>query len=472
MSNEKRHSSLPNALKTFMYFSELVFINIVFFIIFRNILSPGGHTLRDFSALYYWMTTMFTMCYVVSVWLRPMSFFYRGSRAGSIISNVSISVFYMAALSMAFIVLVGRSAMFEAWRLVLLYTTILVILTGWRFVIRFVIRYLRSHGKNVHRVVFVGGQENLAELYTEMRNPFYGYLVLGYFDDKPSDDYPVGVPYLGPVEQVKSFLENNDVQQLYCSLPSARSGEILPIISYCEHHCIRFFSVPNVRNYLKRKMQIEFVGSVPVLYIYDDPLMSLTNRIIKRTFDIVVSGLFMIPFWLIIFPIVAVLTKMSSPGPVFFKQKRNGINGAVFYCYKFRSMKVNVEADTVQATENDPRKTKFGDFLRRSSIDELPQFINVLKGDMSVVGPRPHMLKHTEEYSALIDKYMIRHWVRPGITGWAQVTGARGETRALWQMEDRIKKDIWYIENWSLWLDLKIIFLTIWNAIAGDRQAY
>ena len=135
-------------------------------------------------------------------------------------------------------------------------------------------------------------------------------------------------------------------------------------------------------------------------------------------------------------------------------------------------MKVNAEADVLQATENDPRKTKFGDFMRRMSIDELPQFINVLKGDMSIVGPRPHMVKHTEEYSKLIDKYMVRHWVLPGITGWAQVNGARGETKELWQMEDRIKKDVWYVENWSFSLDLKIIFKTVWNVIKKDKQAF
>ena len=135
-------------------------------------------------------------------------------------------------------------------------------------------------------------------------------------------------------------------------------------------------------------------------------------------------------------------------------------------------MKVNADADILQATENDPRKTKFGDFMRRMSIDELPQFINVLKGDMSIVGPRPHMVKHTEEYSKLIDKYMVRHWVLPGITGWAQVNGARGETKELWQMEDRIKKDVWYVENWSFSLDLKIIFKTVWNVIKKDKQAF
>ena len=160
------------------------------------------------------------------------------------------------------------------------------------------------------------------------------------------------------------------------------------------------------------------------------------------------------------------------PGPVFFKQTRNGILGETFTCLKFRSMVVNKQADMLQATKDDPRKTKWGNFMRHTSIDELPQFINVFLGDMSIVGPRPHMVRHTEEYSALIDKYMVRHWVKPGITGWAQVNGARGETEHLWQMEDRIQKDIWYIENWSLWLDIRIIFYTLKNGIVGDDKAY
>ena len=156
------------------------------------------------------------------------------------------------------------------------------------------------------------------------------------------------------------------------------------------------------------------------------------------------------------------------PGPVFFRQKRNGINGDEFTCLKFRSMRVNADADKVQATKDDPRKTKWGNIMRKTNIDELPQFINVLWGDMSIVGPRPHMVKHTEEYGALVDKYMVRHYTKPGITGWAQVTGSRGETSELWMMEERIKKDIWYVENWSLLLDIKIIIKTITNVFGGE----
>ena len=160
------------------------------------------------------------------------------------------------------------------------------------------------------------------------------------------------------------------------------------------------------------------------------------------------------------------------PGPIFFKQNRNGLNDKEFYCYKFRSMKVNKEADTLQATKDDPRKTRWGNIMRKTNIDELPQFINVLLGDMSIVGPRPHMLKHTEEYSKLINKYMVRHFVKPGITGWSQVTGYRGETKELKDMEGRVIGDIWYIEHWSFWLDIYIIYKTVRNAIHGEKNAY
>ena len=164
--------------------------------------------------------------------------------------------------------------------------------------------------------------------------------------------------------------------------------------------------------------------------------------------------------------------KIQSPGPLFFKQLRTGLDGKDFEMLKFRSMHVNADADKVQATENDPRKYPFGNFMRKANIDEFPQFWNVLKGDMSIVGPRPHMLAHTEQYSALIDKYMVRHFVKPGVTGWAQVTGFRGETKELWQMEGRVKRDIWYMEHWSIWLDIRIIWLTVKTIFVHDEHAY
>lgn len=182
--------------------------------------------------------------------------------------------------------------------------------------------------------------------------------------------------------------------------------------------------------------------------------------------------LFLCTLFPVIFIVVGIAIKVTSPGPILFKQRCNGESGKEFWCYKFRSMCVNPDSDKMQATKDDLRKTRVGNFLRKSNIDELPQFINVLLGDMSIVGPRPHMLKHTEEYSKLIDKYMVRHLIKPGITGWAQIHGFRGETKELWQMKARVARDIWYLEHWTFILDLYIIYKTVANIIKGEKEAY
>lgn len=357
----------------------------------------------------------------------------------------------------------------------LFYIVLILVIVSYRLAFRYFLELYRKQGGNVRKVILIGSHENMQELYHAMTDdPTSGYRVLGYFEDFPSDRYPSDVSYLGHPQEVNNFLKQNvgRVDQLYCSLPSARSAEIVPIINYCENHLVRFFSVPNVRNYLKRRMHFEMLRNVPVLSIRREPLELLENRIVKRTFDIVCSTLFLCTIFPFIYIIVGVAIKMSSPGPIFFKQKRSGEDGKEFWCYKFRSMRVNAQCDTLQATEHDPRKTRIGEIIRKTSIDELPQFINVFKGDMSIVGPRPHMLKHTQEYSLLINKFMVRHFVKPGITGWAQVTGYRGETKELWQMEGRVMRDIWYIEHWTFLLDLYIMYKTVYNAIHGEKEAY
>lgn len=357
----------------------------------------------------------------------------------------------------------------------LFYIVLILVIVSYRLAFRYFLELYRKQGGNVRKVILIGSHENMQELYHAMTDdPTSGYRVLGYFEDFPSDRYPSDVSYLGHPQEVNNFLKQNvgRVDQLYCSLPSARSAEIVPIINYCENHLVRFFSVPNVRSYLKRRMHFEMLGNVPVLSIRREPLELLENRIVKRTFDIVCSTLFLCTIFPFIYIIVGVAIKMSSPGPIFFKQKRSGEDGKEFWCYKFRSMRVNAQCDTLQATEHDPRKTRIGEIIRKTSIDELPQFINVFKGDMSIVGPRPHMLKHTQEYSLLINKFMVRHFVKPGITGWAQVTGYRGETKELWQMEGRVMRDIWYIEHWTFLLDLYIMYKTVYNAIHGEKEAY
>ena len=234
---------------------------------------------------------------------------------------------------------------------------------------------------------------------------------------------------------------------------------------------IRFIYVPRTFEEYDTKL-IPVKISNDVFYFHRlEPLQEPGNRLLKRAFDIAFSLTVCICLLPIIL-VVGIIIKLSSPGPIFFKQARTGLDGSTFYCYKFRSMHVNKDADSVQATEHDPRKFPFGNFMRKTNIDELPQFFNVLKGDMSIVGPRPHMLHHTEMYGKLIDKYMVRLFCKPGITGWAQVNGFRGETKELWQMEDRVKCDIWYVEHWTPWLDLLIIAKTVKSFFVHDKNAY
>lgn len=230
--------------------------------------------------------------------------------------------------------------------------------------------------------------------------------------------------------------------------------------------------VPDFKHNNPSLVSYEMLANIPFLVLMKEPLSERKKQIIKRSFDILFS-LFVIVFllsWLV--PIVALIIKLESRGPVFFLQKRSGLKNKAFNCIKFRSMTVNDVADLKIAEKGDRRITKFGEFMRKTSIDELPQFINVFIGNMSVVGPRPHMLSQTRQYSKITKKYMLRHMIKPGITGWAQVMGSRGEIFSNRDMELRVEKDIWYIQNWSFFLDLKIIFLTFYNIVKGDEQAY
>jgi putative colanic acid biosynthesis UDP-glucose lipid carrier transferase len=239
-----------------------------------------------------------------------------------------------------------------------------------------------------------------------------------------------------------------------------------------EQACIRFRVIPDLSYFINRPFYVEFLKDIPVLTFRREPLEDSSQRLKKRLLDIAVS-IFVIVFilsWL--FPILALLIYIESPGPIFFKQLRSGRNNKAFNCFKFRSMKVNNDANQKQASKGDSRITRIGRIIRKTSLDEFPQFFNVLKGEMSLVGPRPHMLKHTDDYSQLLEQYMVRHFAKPGITGWAQVNGYRGETRELEQMKGRVEHDIWYLENWSLWLDVKIMILTAYNIFRGEKNAF
>ena len=354
----------------------------------------------------------------------------------------------------------------------LFYLVFFVALASWWVVSRQLVKLYRNRGFNFKRVIVIGGGTVGVRLIDEMLgDQGYGYHIVGFFDNNPRAR-SASAAYQGTLDDVESFVKTHQVDEMFCAVPDIEDNQnVSRMIRIADNNAVDFYYVPQFGRTVTRQFELQSVGDVPILAVHPYPLKNPINRLIKRAFDLLVSTVMLILSPLVIIP-VAIGIKLSSPGPIFFVQKRTGYRGQAFKCYKFRTMRLNDDSDTLQATKGDPRVTRFGNLLRRTSIDELPQFYNVWLGDMSIVGPRPHMVAQTEMYSELIDKYMLRHTIKPGITGWAQVRGYRGQTEELWQMEKRVEYDVWYAENWSFFLDLKIIFLTVWNAIKGEANAY
>lgn len=353
--------------------------------------------------------------------------------------------------------------------------SVYIILMFARFFERKLLKHVRQLGRNTRSVIMIGNDPALISLYDNMiGDPTTGYRVKGYYSDKIIPNSPQSLKHLGDINTLHYNMENNhdpSIDDAFCSLSHDENDEIARIMKFCDANLVRFYYIPRMFGNYLLSLKPEMMGDTLTYTNHLEPLSITTNKLTKRLFDVtvsIISCICMIP----IIPIIAIIIKIQSPGPIFFKQERTGFAGKTFFCYKFRSMHVNKDADLEQATENDPRKFAFGNFMRKTNIDELPQFWNVLRGNMSIVGPRPHMLHHTEIYSELIDKYMVRHFCKPGITGWAQVTGFRGETKELWQMEERVERDIWYIEHWTFMLDIKIIYKTIKSVIIPDKHAY
>lgn len=360
-------------------------------------------------------------------------------------------------------------SVFSSRAFVTYYGMLAIALPVFRIAGSFALKSYRRRGFNFTRIVIVGTGRTARRLYDAMSTDAgFGYCVMCFFHDTPEPGFDLGE--VKPISELNKYMSDNDIRQVFFTL-SGHSDSLAQVVKICDDHVSDFYYVPQLPRTLTRSMEFHNIGPLTVLSVRRNPLKSVLNRAVKRGFDIVFSSAFLLFYPLIYIP-VAIAIKLSSPGPVYFKQVRTGYLGKSFQCLKFRTMRVNADADKLQATQNDPRKTRIGDFLRRTSIDELPQFINVWRGDMSVVGPRPHMLKHTELYTKLVDSYMVRHAVKPGITGWAQVNGYRGITDELWKMERRVEHDVWYIENWTLLLDLKIVARTVINALGGEKNAF
>jgi len=349
------------------------------------------------------------------------------------------------------------------------------LMLAWRIIFHELIDYFSQDLKK-EKVAILGVNIVGARISNELSTEFSkNYELLGFYDDRSLEDERTsrqmeGKVYLGRFKDAIKDAKKNKMEVLYIVLPMVAEARITPIIDQLADSTVKVHIIPDffVRNLLHFRWHN--VGSFLALSVYDTPFYGI-DSFIKRLEDVVVGSLILL---LISIPmlLIAIAVKVTSPGPAIFMQKRYGIGGKEVLVYKFRSMKVNKETDKVQqATKNDSRLTSIGGFLRRTSLDELPQFINVIQGTMSIVGPRPHAIVHNEYYRKEIDGYMLRHMVKPGITGWAQVNGYRGETKELYKMEKRVEFDLFYIRNWSVFFDLKIILLTVFKGFI-NKNAY
>jgi len=447
---------------------DLIVLNLMFACIY-NVMDPiytlaMTHKIRE-------TILMLNFSYLFSLYFVPVRLHHSVVFLDKIVQR-SFSFVTVFVLLFAICLLFLNTGNDLATFLVVYYLALLVVFSLWRVIIRILVKAYRRKGYDVKNIIIIGAGKNGMELYRVIKTDLsYGFNVLGFFDDNLILR-SVLPNYLGQIHEVDAFIKQHDIDEIYCTIPGTYSEKISELLNLAEKNMIRFFIIPEFYRDIKKSMSLEIMESVPLLTIRTEPLQLPYNRFIKRSFDIIFSFLVIISAFPLLYIIAGTLIKLSSKGPVLFKQKRTGLYGKEFECYKFRTMRVNPQADDLQAVKDDPRNTRIGSFLRHTNLDEFPQFLNVLKGDMSVVGPRPHMLRHTEQYSRLIDKYMVRHLVKPGITGWAQITGYRGETRTLEQMEGRVKRDVWYLENWSFFLDLKIAVVTIINMFRGERNAY
>lgn len=345
------------------------------------------------------------------------------------------------------------------------FLTVSLLILSFKFFTFYILKNYRAIlSGNTRKVIVIGKNYKTRQLiYTFITRLDFGYRFKAQFSVSDPDF---------SLDKCFEYVVENDIDEIYFSVSELSNKQINQLIDFADNNLRELKFIPDNKDIFSKKLKYEYYEYTPILSIRTIPLKEPVNTFLKRLFDILFASCIIIFILSWLTPLIAILIKMESKGPVFFKQSRNGFNYKEFNCYKFRSMMPNKDAHLYQATRDDQRITKVGKWLRKTSIDELPQFFNVLFGDMSVVGPRPHMVSHTNMYAKRIDKFMVRHFVKPGITGLAQISGFRGEIETDQDIIGRVKYDIFYIENWSLLLDIRIIVRTFINAIKGEEKAY
>jgi putative colanic acid biosynthesis UDP-glucose lipid carrier transferase len=438
-----------------------------------------------FGEYKYWPSNIFTIEYsflfiLIFVWVisARITALYDDTRDRNYsvdLINLIKNVIVQALSAIVFIFLATNSHFSRMF--VVRYSFILFFLIGTeKFLFRTILKKFRQKGRNLRNILIVGAGEVGQRFFdTINKNPNFGYRLLGFLDDEKKSF--LNGKYLGPIENLERVFGRLQIDEVIIALPNYAENKVHDIISTCENQAVRVRIIPDYFKFLSQKYSVSMFGSFPLISVRDEKLNEFHWRLLKRAFDTSLSLVLFIVIFSWLWPLIALIIKLDSKGPVFYRQERWGRNNKMFVVYKFRSMlsgcsDVDKDGNFLQACKNDPRITRVGRILRKTNIDELPQLFNVLKGEMSIVGPRPHPTSLNLESKKNIKQYMLRHMAKPGITGWAQVNGYRGETKDPVLMLKRVEYDLWYIENWTFWLDVEIIYLTVLNMLKGDKNAY
>ncbi len=435
-----------------LLFLDLLIINLLVLVLLRSAMSNFGYH------------TVLTLFWLIISYYSGYYEVYRFTKGIEILGKLLNQFFFTSLITFAY---VGYKYKFVTTQEIgyYIFWAFLAVAFLKFLLFYFLKKYRLFYGGNFRKVIIVGNGKSAEELKDFFaNNPDYGYNLVQIFGLKVNKKLEIS--------EAKKYVIANKIDEIYASINSLTNNEIDNLIHFADNNLKTIKFLPDSKNTFLRNLAVEYYGYIPIISLRTIPLDKEVNKRLKRFFDFVFSLIIIVGIMSWLTPLIALLIKLESKGPVFFKQKRNGLNYEEFSCYKFRSMQLNPIADIEQVQKNDPRITKVGKFIRKTSIDELPQFFNVLLGEMSVVGPRPHMVSHTEMYAKSIDKFMVRHFIKPGITGLAQTNGFRGEVETETDIINRVKYDIFYLENWSLLLDIKVVLATVVNAVKGEEKAY
>ncbi|MEP7375353.1 MAG: undecaprenyl-phosphate glucose phosphotransferase [Chitinophagaceae bacterium] len=458
---------LATLLRISFVILDLLVLNLVFIIcqyVFRDaiILNKEQYTYLWFFSNAAWVAASWATSIYQDTYIYSFEKFSRRTMTAYV---------YLLALEMIYLFF-NKDAQISRLFLISILSSFAISLLINRFLHLAMQQFFQSKDHIVRKVMIIGYNDRAKKLASYLEQEPIKTEIVGFCEEEENVNELSLYPIVGGIGDAIEASKLHEVTEIFSTIAPEQQSGIYKLINDADQACIRFRIVPDFNHFIRKPVHLEYLKDIPVLSLRKEPLDDVGNRIKKRLFDLAISSLvtIFILSWLI--PIVSLLIWLDSRGPIFFIQQRSGKNGKTFNCIKFRSMRVNKDSNEKQATKNDKRVTKLGSFLRKSNLDEMPQFFNVLMSDMSIVGPRPHMLKHTDDYSKLLNRYMVRHFLKPGITGWAQIHGYRGEIKHMQDINNRVEYDIWYLENWSIWLDTRIILMTAFNMAKGEKNAY